>query len=148
MRKTIVPLATLALFVAAAGAAAMPKSAGATGTIEMSSGVARLATLTPAKGDDISLTASYSGLRKQDTVRVQLLCYQDIGVVYGDAVTLTGSPQTVSFKLGVNSATATSVWNGGNAHCVGYLFSSPTSAAGTPSSWRRSGSTQTADRGP
>ena len=122
MRKTIVASATLAFFAAAAGAAAMPKSAGATGTIAMSSGAARLATLTPTKGDDISLTAAYSGIRKQDTVRVQLLCYQDIGVVYGDAVTLTGSPQTVSFKLGENSATATSVWNGGNAHCVGYLF--------------------------
>jgi hypothetical protein len=121
MRKTIVTLATLALFVVAAGAAAMPKSAGAAGTLEMS-GAARLATLTPARGDDISFTATYSGIRKQDTVRVQLLCYQNIGVVYGDAVTLTASSQTVSFKLGVNSATATSVWNGGDAHCVGYLF--------------------------
>jgi hypothetical protein len=121
MRKTIVTLATLALFVVAAGAAAMPKSAGAAGTLEMS-GAAKLATLEPAKGDDVTLTATYSGIRKQDTVRVQLLCYQDIGVVYGDAVTLTASSQTVSFKLGVNSATATSVWNGGAAHCVGYLF--------------------------
>jgi hypothetical protein len=122
MRKTIVTLATLALFVVAAGAAAMPKSAGASGTLEMSSGAARLAALEPAKGDGVTLTASYSGLRKQDTVRVQLLCYQDIGVVYGDAVTLTGTPQTVSFTLGANSATATSIWDGGNAHCVGYLF--------------------------
>ncbi len=122
MRKTIVSLATLALFVAAAGAAAMPKSAGASGTLAMSSRPATLTTLSPAKGDDVSLSASYSGIRKQDTVRVQILCYQDIGVVYGDAVTLTGTPQTVSFKLGANSATATSIWNAGNAHCVGYLF--------------------------
>ena len=122
MRKTIIALATLAIFVVAAGAAAMPKSAGAAGTLDVS-GAAKLATLAPAKGDNVSLAATYSGVRKQDTVRVQLLCYQDIGVVYGDAVTLGGSPQTVSFTLGQNSSTATSVWNGGNAHCVGYLYS-------------------------
>jgi hypothetical protein len=123
MRKTIVALATLAIFVVAASAAAMPKSAGAAGTLEMSSGAAKLAILAPSKGDNVALSATYSGVRKQDAVRVQLLCYQDIGVVYADAVTLGGSPQTVSFTLGQNSSTATSVWNGGNAHCVGYLYS-------------------------
>jgi len=122
MRKTIVTVATLVVFVVAASAAAMPKSTGAGGTIQMSWAAARLATLEPAKGDSVSLTAAYSGVRKQDAVRVQLLCTQDIGVVYADALTLTGSPQTVSFKLGENSATATSVWNGGDAHCVGYLY--------------------------
>jgi len=122
MRKTIVALVTLAIFVVAASAAAMPKSSGAAGTLEMS-GTSRLATLAPAKGDNVSLSATYSGVRKQDAVRVQILCYKDIGVVYADAVTLGGSPQTVSFTLGQNSTTATSVWNGGNAHCVGYLYS-------------------------
>ncbi len=44
---------------------------------------------------------------------VQVLCMQDGGVVYGDAVTLSNSPQTVAFTLGQNSATATSVWSSG-----------------------------------
>ena len=122
MRKTIVTLATLGLFVVAAGAAAMPKAGGAAGTLQMTSTGARLASTAPAKGDEVSLAATYSGVRKQDTVRVQILCYQDIGVVYADALTLTGSPQTVSFTIGTNSATATSVWTSGDAHCVGYLY--------------------------
>jgi hypothetical protein len=122
MRKIMITVATLALFAAAASAAAMPKSSGPAGTLEMSSATAKLASLEPAKGDSVSLAATYSGIRKQDTVRVSLLCYQDIGVVYADAVTLTGSPQTVSFTLGANSATATSVWTSGSVHCVGYLY--------------------------
>ena len=122
MRKMMVTVATLAVFVLAASAAAMPKSGGPAGTLEMSSGTAKFASLEPAKGDTVALAATYSGIRKQDTVRVSILCYQDIGVVYADAVTLTGSPQTVSFALGTNSATATSIWTSGSAHCVGYLY--------------------------
>src|SRR3954447_19810116 len=109
MRRTSITVATLALFVVAASAAGMPKSAGAAGSLQMSSGTTRLATLEPAKGDTVSLAATYTGVRKQDAGRVQLLCSQNIGGVYADALTLNGSPQTVSFKLGENSTTATSV---------------------------------------
>ena len=122
MRKIIVTLATLGLFAAAAGAAAMPKAGGPTGTLAMASAAVQLASTEPTKGDTVSLAATYSGVRKQDTVRVQLLCTQDIGVVYAEAMTLNGSPQTVPFTLGSNSLTATSVWTSGSVHCTGYLF--------------------------
>ncbi len=79
----------------------------------------------------MSLDAAYAGLRKQDTVRVQLLCLQDIGVVYGDAVSLSGTPQTVDFILGENSVTATSVWGDGSAHCEADLFYIANAGGGT-----------------
>jgi hypothetical protein len=116
--------------------AAMPAAAriasGPTGTLSFSGGGSNFAASTSlAKGDTVSLTATYAGTRKQDTVRVQLLCLQDIGVVYGDATTLSGSPQTVSFTLGVNSATATSVWTGGNADCRADLYYIANAGGGT-----------------
>jgi hypothetical protein len=119
-------LATLLLGLASAA----PKSAAPSGTLTMNS-TTRLATDQIAKGSTVSLDATFAGLRKQDTVRVQILCLQDIGVVYGDAITLSGTPQRVTFTLGENSPTATSVWETGDATCRSDLFYIANAGGGT-----------------
>jgi hypothetical protein len=127
MRKPLVVVCTLVLLLIAAAAWAAPKATAPWGQLQLSAA----AKVTPAHGDAVSLDAAYAGLRKQDTVRVQLLCFQDVGVVYGDAVTLSESPRSVSFVLGVNSATATSVWTDGAARCEGDLFYISPAGGGT-----------------
>jgi hypothetical protein len=102
-------------------ASAGPKS-GATGSLAMGSSLARVASATPSYGSAVDLTAAYSGVRKQDTVRVQLICMQDGSVVYSDARTLTSSPATLNYTLGQTTQTAASVWTEGGASCRSDLF--------------------------
>jgi hypothetical protein len=122
-----------AILIALAAIPAHARSvSGPTGTLSFSSGGSNLAaSATLAKGNTVSFTGTYAGTRKQDTVRIQLLCLQDIGIVYGDAVTLSGSPQSVSFTLGSNSVTATSVWTSGNAECRADLYYIANAGGGT-----------------
>jgi hypothetical protein len=131
MNKALVALLTGGLLAIVATATAAPKSYSPTGTLLMATSTPSLATSPPHRGDAVSLDATYAGLRKQDTVRVQILCFQDAGVVYGDAITIGSSPQSVRFTLGVNSVTATSVWSSGDAHCEGYLFYIANAGGGT-----------------
>jgi hypothetical protein len=118
-------LLTIAVVPAAAGGKSAPS-----GTLLLGSGLAASSS-SFREGDRVTMTASYSGLRKQDTVRVQVLCMQDAGVVYGDAITLAGSPQQVSFTLGENSTTATSVWTSGAASCRADLYYIANAGGGT-----------------
>lgn len=131
VKKVLVACATIGLLVISGIALAAPKAAAPSGTLTMESAASRAGATEPARGDSVSLGATYAGLRKQDTVRVQLLCMQDIGVVYGDAITLSGTPQNVTFTLGENSTTATSVWTGGSSQCEGDLFYIANAGGGT-----------------
>ena len=72
-------------------------------------------------GDTVDLAATYWDVRRQDTVRVQVLCLQGGGVVYGDNRILSGSPSGASFTLG-QPTNGTSVWSSGAASCRGDLY--------------------------
>ena len=72
-------------------------------------------------GDTVDLAAAYWDVRRQDTVRVQVLCLQGGGVVYGDNRILSDSPSGASFTLG-QPTNGTSVWSSGAASCRGDLY--------------------------
>ena len=121
MRKIFVAAATVAIFALlvtpAFGAPAKPS-----GNLSMTSQSARLvAGSGPAYGQASGFDASYQGVKQQDTVRVQVICMQDGGVVYGDVTNLTGSPTTVWFTLG-QPTHGTSVWSSGDVTCRSDLF--------------------------
>jgi hypothetical protein len=70
---------------------------------------------TSAYGSTVTAEVAWADVRRNQNVRVQLLCMQDIGVVYGD-VRDVKDPQTVSFVLG-SPEQGTSVWDGSPARC-------------------------------
>ena len=118
MRKLLVATSVLAA-IAALGwpATAGPRAPG--GTLAIGAGARTFAA--SASGDTIQLDSTYWGVRRQDTVRVQVLCLQDGGVVYGDNRVLTGSPSVSTFTLG-QPTNGTSVWSSGPASCRGDLY--------------------------
>lgn len=118
MRKLLVAASVLTI-VTALG---WPATAGARapgGSLSIAGGARSIAS--PTLGSAVDLVATYWDVRKQDTVRVQVLCLQNGGVVYGDNRVLTQSPSAASFVLG-SPANGTSVWAGGSASCRADLY--------------------------
>ena len=69
----------------------------------------------PALGDSVTFNVTYAKQLDKFGVRIQVLCYQDGNLVYGEA-----GPYNQAFQLGG----AMSVWlqGGGPADCVADLF--------------------------
>jgi len=121
MKKMFVGVATVAMFTLLANPAFGGPSK-PSGTLAMTSQAARgVAGSGPAYGQASGFDASYQGVKQQDKVRVQVICMQNGGVVYGDVADLTGSPSTVWFTLG-RPTQGTSVWVSGEATCRSDLF--------------------------
>jgi hypothetical protein len=122
MKKVFVAAATVAVFALLVSSPAYAGPSKPSGTLAMTSQTARLvAGSGPAYGQASGFDASYQGVKQQDKVRVQVICMQNGGVVYGDVADLTGSPSTVWFTLG-QPANGTSVWTSGEASCRSDLY--------------------------
>jgi hypothetical protein len=118
MRKLLVAASVLTIITALGWpATAVARAPG--GSLSIAGGSRSVGS--PALGSAVDLVATYWDVRKQDTVRVQVLCLQNGGVVYGDNRVLTQSPSAASFVLG-SPANGTSVWGGGSASCRADLY--------------------------
>ena len=118
-------LALAGILVAAltvAAAPALAKGPHSDSSITLNQGSAGLASTAPHLGGSVSFTVVYPGNVK--TPRVEVLCYQNGSLVYGEG----GSPSD-SFLLGGGG----SLWltAGGSANCVANLYYF-TWNAGTP----------------
>ena len=118
MRKLLIAASVLTI-VTALGWPATAGSKAPGGSLSIGSG-ARVSA-NPSLGDTVDLAAAYWDVRRQDTVRVQVLCLQGGGVVFGDNRVLSGSPSGASFTLG-QPTNGTSVWSSGDASCRGDLY--------------------------
>jgi len=120
MKKVFVAVATVAIFSLLA-APAFGGPAKPSGSLSMTSTARFVASSGPAYGQASGFDASYTGVKQQDKVRVQVICMQDGSVVYGDVTDLTGSPSTVWFTLG-QPTNGASNWTSGDATCRSDLY--------------------------
>jgi hypothetical protein len=95
-----------------AGAGSLKAARSQTSWIELSQ-VGAAATIQPTLGSSVSFSTGYPSTVKNP--RIEVLCYQDGSLVYGEAGSVT-----YSFQLGGGG----SIWltNGGGADCTANLF--------------------------
>ena len=123
MKKLGSVLGAGAIVAVLAGTSVAGPRVSASGSLSMAGASSKLAAIPPAWGTKVVLDATYKGVKRTDTPRVQIICMQDGSVVYGDSAVLKDSPATVDFTLGIpGDGSGTSVWTSGGASCRSDLF--------------------------